>query len=58
MADQGTDIEIARAANQLAIADIGAKLEIPAEALHPMGRIRPRWITDSWKRFRTGRAAN
>ena len=37
MADQGTDIEIARAANQLAIADIGAKLEIPAEALHAYG---------------------
>lgn len=37
MADQGTDIEIARAANQLPIADIGAKLEIPAEALHAYG---------------------
>ncbi len=37
MADQGTDIEIARAANQLPSADIGAKLEIPAEALHAYG---------------------
>lgn len=37
MADQGTDIEIARAANQIPIADIGAKLEIPAEALHTYG---------------------
>ena len=37
MADQGTDIEIARAANQLPIADIGAKLEIPAVALHAYG---------------------
>ncbi|RZO36975.1 MAG: formate--tetrahydrofolate ligase [Rhodospirillaceae bacterium] len=37
MADQGTDIEIARGANQLPIADIGAKLEIPAEALHAYG---------------------
>ena len=37
MADQGTDIEIARAANQLPIADIGAKLEIPAVALHAFG---------------------
>ena len=37
MADQGTDIEIARAATQLPITDIGAKLDIPANALHPYG---------------------
>tara|TARA_Y100001936_G_scaffold92622_1_gene91198 strand:+ start:11349 stop:13028 length:1680 start_codon:yes stop_codon:yes gene_type:complete len=37
MANQGTDIEIARAATQLPISDIGAKLDIPAEALHPYG---------------------
>jgi len=37
MADQDTDIEIARAANLLPIADIGAKLDIPASALHQYG---------------------
>ena len=37
MADQGTDIEIARAAKQLPIPDIGAKLDIPEAALHPYG---------------------
>ncbi|MGB0630655.1 MAG: formate--tetrahydrofolate ligase [Alphaproteobacteria bacterium] len=37
MADQGTDIEIARAATQLPITDIGTKLDIPASALHAYG---------------------
>ncbi|MEE2995830.1 MAG: formate--tetrahydrofolate ligase [Pseudomonadota bacterium] len=37
MADQGTDIEIARAARQIPITEIGAKLDIPAAALHPYG---------------------
>lgn len=37
MADQGTDIEIARAAKLLPISDIGAKLDIPADALHQYG---------------------
>ena len=37
MADQGTDIEIARAAKLLPISDIGAKLDIPANALHQYG---------------------
>jgi formate--tetrahydrofolate ligase len=37
MADQSSDIEIARAATMLPIADIGAKLNIPASALHQYG---------------------
>ena len=37
MADQGTDIEIARAATQLPITEIGSKLNIPSAALHPYG---------------------
>ena len=37
MADQGTDIEIARAATQLPITEIGSKLKIPSAALHPYG---------------------
>ena len=37
MANQGTDIEIARAANQLPITEIGARLDIPASALHAYG---------------------
>ncbi|MFT5485540.1 MAG: formate--tetrahydrofolate ligase [Paracoccaceae bacterium] len=37
MADQGSDIEIARAAKLLPISDIGAKLDIPADALHQYG---------------------
>ncbi len=37
MADQGTDIEIARAAKLRPIAEIGDKLGIPASALHQYG---------------------
>ncbi|MEK9644273.1 MAG: formate--tetrahydrofolate ligase [Alphaproteobacteria bacterium] len=38
MAAQGSDIEIARAATLKPIEDIGARLDIPAEALIPYGR--------------------
>ncbi|MBT6285994.1 MAG: formate--tetrahydrofolate ligase, partial [Rhodospirillaceae bacterium] len=37
MADQGSDIEIARAAKLLPISEIGAKLDIPADSLHQYG---------------------
>ena len=37
MADQGSDIEIARAAKLLPISEIGAKLGIPADSLHQYG---------------------
>ena len=37
MSAQGSDIEIARAAKTLPIAEIGAKLGIPQDALHPYG---------------------
>ena len=37
MADQGTDMEIARAATQLPITEIGSKLNLPSAALHPYG---------------------
>jgi formate--tetrahydrofolate ligase len=37
MADQGSDIEIARAAKLLPISEIGAKLDIPAASLHQYG---------------------
>lgn len=35
-----TDIEIARAAKMLPIEDVAAKLDIPAEALHPYGHTK------------------
>ena len=37
MADQGSDIEIARAATLQPITEIGTKLDIPADALHLYG---------------------
>ena len=37
MAKQGTDIEIARGANQFPISEIGAKLDIPGGALQAYG---------------------
>ena len=37
MADQGSDIEIARAATLQTITEIGTKLDIPADALHLYG---------------------
>ena len=40
MTSQGSDIEIARAAKMLPIGEIGAKLGIPDDALHPYGRTK------------------
>src|SRR5262245_25279388 len=37
---QGSDIDIARAARMEPIAEIGAKLGIPANALHPYGQTK------------------
>ncbi len=40
MTSQGSDIEIARAAKMLPIGEIGEKLGIPDDALHPYGRTK------------------
>ena len=58
MAKQGTDIEIARGANQFPISEIGAKLDIPGGALQAYGSTRLRSITAFSRILRTVRAAN
>ena len=59
MAKQGTDIEIARGANQFPISEIGAKLDIPgAGRYRHMGPTRLRSITAFSRILRTVRAAN
>ncbi|NHX28084.1 formate--tetrahydrofolate ligase, partial [Escherichia coli] len=41
-----TDIEIARAASKLPMAEIGARLDIPAEALLPYGHDKAKISAD------------
>ncbi|MBO0750142.1 MAG: formate--tetrahydrofolate ligase, partial [Porphyrobacter sp.] len=49
-----TDIEIARAAKMKPIAEIGARLGIPDEALDPYGRFKAK-ISMDWIRQQQGR---
>ena len=57
MADQGTDIEIARAANQIPSPTSAQNWKFRRKRCTPMGQIRPRWITDP-EQISTGCAAN